>query len=197
MKIKSSPGGTVYASTEGDAGSQTITLIDLYAWVRNSKVITSSDTTKVAVTDFVSSGGTDTATITITNYANISAGTTIKMADNLGVEKIFTSAVGTSGTDHDTWMTNESNSATAYNIYTMLNQVENEAWQAPLSLSNVVTFTRSTPTLTDYNIELSMSATATAALDFDTGVYDLELVSGTEVTRLLEGIVTLSREVSA
>jgi len=201
MKIKSSPGGTVYASTETETQTnptpQTITLIDLYAWVRNSKVITSSDTTKVAVTDFVSSGGTDTATITITNYANISAGTTIKMADNLGVEKIFTSAVGTSGTDHDTWMTNESNSATAYNIYTMLNQVENEAWQAPLSLSNVVTFTRSTPTLTDYNIELSMSATATAALDFDTGVYDLELVSGTEVTRLLEGIVTLSREVSA
>jgi len=196
MKIKGSPGGTIYASTETETQTnptpQALTLVDVY-----TKVITSSDTTRVAVTDFVSSGGTDTATITITDYLNISAGITITIANNLGVEKIFTSAVATSGTDHDTWMRNESNNTTADNIYTMLNDSLNSAWTVTNPPANVVTFTRSTPTLTNYNIKLSMTATATAALDFETAVYDLELVSGTTVTRLLEGIVTLSREISA
>ena len=192
MKIKSSPGGTVYASTEGDAGSQTISEKHL------AKAVTLSHTTGIEATDFVSSGGTDSATIKITDYQNISAGTTITMANNLGVEKAFAyGGAGTSGTDHDTWMSNESNDTTADNIYTMLNQTGNEAWTVANPSANEVTVTRSSFTPVDNNIELSMTATATAALDFDTGVYDLELVSGTEVTRLLEGIVTLSREVSA
>lgn len=46
-------------------------------------------------------------------------------------------------------------------------------------------------------IVLSMSATDTAALNFISGVYDLEIVSsGGVVTRLLNGSVFLSKEVT-
>jgi len=41
-----------------------------------------------------------------------------------------------------------------------------------------------------------ISATQSMALDFDKAVYDLELYSGSFVTRLLEGNVSLSREVT-
>ena len=41
-----------------------------------------------------------------------------------------------------------------------------------------------------------ISATQSMDLDFDKGVYDLELYSGSFVTRLLEGNVNLSREVT-
>lgn len=42
-----------------------------------------------------------------------------------------------------------------------------------------------------------LSATATAALDFDDAVYDLELVSGSGIVyRLLQGSVSLSKEVT-
>jgi len=46
------------------------------------------------------------------------------------------------------------------------------------------------------NIVIDISATDTAAMDFDNAVYDLEIVSGTEVTRVLEGKVKLSREIT-
>lgn len=45
-----------------------------------------------------------------------------------------------------------------------------------------------------YNIAIAMTATETAALTFLRDVYDLELVSGSTVTRLLEGSVTLRKE---
>lgn len=45
-------------------------------------------------------------------------------------------------------------------------------------------------------ITLSISATATAAITQSQGVYDLELVTGSTVTRLLEGAVTISKEVT-
>mgnify|MGYP003348511795 CR=1 FL=1 len=46
-------------------------------------------------------------------------------------------------------------------------------------------------------INLLLSATATAVLDFSTAVYDLEAESSTGVvTRLMQGRVTLSREVT-
>lgn len=46
-------------------------------------------------------------------------------------------------------------------------------------------------------ISLLISATDTAALDFSHGVYDLEVESGSGVvTRLLEGEVELSKEVT-
>jgi hypothetical protein len=47
------------------------------------------------------------------------------------------------------------------------------------------------------SFEAYMSATETAALDFSKGLYDLEMEDPDgEVTRLLEGKVTLSREVT-
>lgn len=46
-------------------------------------------------------------------------------------------------------------------------------------------------------VTLTLTATETAALTFTTGVYDLELVSASgTVTRLVEGTVTLSKEVT-
>ena len=49
----------------------------------------------------------------------------------------------------------------------------------------------------DAKITMTISATNTAAFDFDSAVYDLELVDPSgNVTRLLEGEVELSREVT-
>lgn len=45
-------------------------------------------------------------------------------------------------------------------------------------------------------IAVHIAATDTAAYSFPRAVYDLELVSGASVTRLLEGNVRLSREVT-
>lgn len=46
-------------------------------------------------------------------------------------------------------------------------------------------------------VTVSVDAATTAALDFDTGQYDLELVeSNGTVTRLCQGVVTLSKEVT-
>ena len=46
------------------------------------------------------------------------------------------------------------------------------------------------------NIVVDISATDTASMDFDNAVYDLEIVSGSTVTRVLEGKVKLSREIT-
>ena len=45
-------------------------------------------------------------------------------------------------------------------------------------------------------VTLLISATDTAALSFSTALYDLEMISGSVVSRLIEGGVTLSREVT-
>ena len=45
-------------------------------------------------------------------------------------------------------------------------------------------------------IQLLASATQTTAIAATSGVYDLELVSGANVTRLLEGLVIISPEVT-
>ena len=46
------------------------------------------------------------------------------------------------------------------------------------------------------NITISMTATNTAALNFDHAVYDLELVSGSQVDRIIQGTVNLAKEVT-
>jgi len=46
------------------------------------------------------------------------------------------------------------------------------------------------------NIIVTMTAANTAALDFDNAVYDLELVAGTTVDRIIEGRVFLSKEIT-
>lgn len=45
-------------------------------------------------------------------------------------------------------------------------------------------------------IQMLASATQTTAITATSGVYDLELVSGANVTRLLEGLVIISPEVT-
>ena len=44
--------------------------------------------------------------------------------------------------------------------------------------------------------DITMSATVTAALDFSTLQYDIEMVKSGKVTRLLEGMITLSKEIT-
>ena len=46
------------------------------------------------------------------------------------------------------------------------------------------------------NITISMTADNTAALNFDHAVYDLELVSGSQVDRIIQGRVKLAKEVT-
>ena len=46
-------------------------------------------------------------------------------------------------------------------------------------------------------VTLAMTATQTAALSFNKAFYDLELTLTGTVTRILEGIITLSREVTS
>jgi len=46
------------------------------------------------------------------------------------------------------------------------------------------------------SIGIYISATKSAQLNFDTAYYDLEMMSGNEVTRLLEGQVKLSKNVT-
>lgn len=47
------------------------------------------------------------------------------------------------------------------------------------------------------SIQLHITAAATGAVDFDSAVYDLEIVSaGGDVTRLVQGLATLSKEVT-
>ena len=49
---------------------------------------------------------------------------------------------------------------------------------------------------TSGTIGVFIDASRTAAFDFNKAIYDLELVSGSIVTRLLEGNVTLTKEVT-
>ena len=46
------------------------------------------------------------------------------------------------------------------------------------------------------NITITISATDTAAFSFEHAVYDLELVTGSQVDRIIEGRVKLSEEVT-
>lgn len=51
-------------------------------------------------------------------------------------------------------------------------------------------------TLLSGSIGVIISAITSSVLDFDTALYDLELMSGSVVTRLLEGTVRLSKNVT-
>ena len=70
------------------------------------------------------------------------------------------------------------------------------------STATLASSTGTSPTITltmggtEGTITVSISATNTAALNFDQAVYDLEITTGTTVTRLLAGNVTLSKEVT-
>tara|TARA_R100001198_G_scaffold88523_1_gene64283 strand:+ start:1091 stop:3841 length:2751 start_codon:yes stop_codon:yes gene_type:complete len=65
-------------------------------------------------------GGTSgSCTITVSDYANIAAGTTLTFTKSNGEEVTFTSTTGTAGTDEFRTQTN--NNTTADNIYTAIN----------------------------------------------------------------------------
>ena len=46
------------------------------------------------------------------------------------------------------------------------------------------------------SIGIYISAASSSNFNFDTGVYDLELVSGSFVTRLMQGVIKLDKEVT-
>ena len=46
------------------------------------------------------------------------------------------------------------------------------------------------------NIIVTMTAANTATLDFDNAVYDLELIAGAAIDRIIEGRVFLSKEIT-
>jgi hypothetical protein len=50
--------------------------------------------------------------------------------------------------------------------------------------------------LTSGSIGITISADKTTSMSFDEGYYDLELYSGSFVTRILEGIVLINKEVT-
>lgn len=52
------------------------------------------------------------------------------------------------------------------------------------------------PTPTSGTINLYISAVSSSQLTFDQGVYDLEIASGSIVTRLIQGNIQLSKEVT-
>jgi hypothetical protein len=58
-----------------------------------------------------------------------------------------------------------------------------------------VAFTTAINTTTSV-ITLSLSATVTAAISFESGVWDCEITEGSTVTRILEGKVDISPEVT-
>ena len=69
--------------------------------------------------------------------------------------------------------------------------------EATTTLASLVSPTDITLDDTNHTITVLISATATAAYTFTSGVYDLELASsGGVVTRLLEGNVTVESEVT-
>jgi hypothetical protein len=53
-----------------------------------------------------------------------------------------------------------------------------------------------TSSISEGKIGLYISAVSSSAFTFAKAKYDLELVSGSTVTRILEGIITLSKEVT-
>lgn len=81
--------------------------------------------------------------------------------------------------------------------YTARMQVRTELAAQDVLLELTGANGRITITPLDGRIDITVSATDTAALEFERAMYDLEIESaGGEVTRVLAGMVTLSRQVT-
>ena len=90
-------------------------------------------------------------------------------------------------------------SAPAANLagYTARMQIRPEVDSTTILISLTTENSRITITPLTGLLDLFISATDTAALSFDVAAYDVEIVStGGEVTRLVQGKVKLSREVT-
>lgn len=68
--------------------------------------------------------------------------------------------------------------------------------QARERVDSTTTLFDITPTVASSAVTIHIGATATAAYDWLSGVYDLEITDGTVVRRLLRGNVTVNREVT-
>jgi hypothetical protein len=68
--------------------------------------------------------------------------------------------------------------------------------RSSFSATEKTDLTVSIPTPANGQIVVSLTATETAALTLESGVWDLELTYGATVTRLLQGTYTLSKEVT-
>ena len=90
-------------------------------------------------------GRSGTATITVTDYANITAGTTLALTKSDGTTVTFTSeAVGASSPSTSlNWRPNTSNDVTADNIFTAINTHADFTVANPAA--NIVTITETTP----------------------------------------------------
>ncbi len=81
--------------------------------------------------------------------------------------------------------------------YTARMQIRAEVESTAVLIDLTIANGRIEITAAEGRIDITISAVDTAAMDFDVGVYDLELVSGSgEVMRVVQGKVTLSREVT-
>jgi len=102
--------------------------------------------------------------------------------------------------------TDESGSAVNLNGYQGRMQIRTSYESSPLlSLSSSLTTdgtginlsgSNGTTPLSSGSIAVYISAASSSLLDFNEALYDLEMVNGNEVTRLLEGKVKLSKNVT-
>jgi hypothetical protein len=102
--------------------------------------------------------------------------------------------------------TDESGSAIDLTGYQSRMQIKNSYDSAPLlSLSSSLksdgtginlSGSNGTTPLSSGSIAVYISAVSSSILDFSEALYDLEMVNGNEVTRLLEGKVKLSKNVT-
>jgi len=81
--------------------------------------------------------------------------------------------------------------------YTARMQIRSEVESTSILIELTVSNGRIAITPAEGKIAITISAADTAALEFEVGVYDVELVSASgEVDRIVQGKVTLSREVT-
>lgn len=95
------------------------------------------------------------------------------------------------------WKTGSPAAAVNLTNYTARMQLRSSVTASTAALSLTTENGRISITANTGTVTLSISATDTAALTAGRYVYDLELVSsGGQVTRLMEGVVTVSAEVT-
>ncbi len=116
----------------------------------------------VAWHDHIIGGSSGTATITVTDYANIAVGSTITVTKSDGTAITFTSeAAGSSAASSSLgWRPNTNNDTTADNIYTMLNNHADLTVANPAA--NTVTVTETTPSATGHLTLTSSDSTRLA-----------------------------------
>ena len=108
-------------------------------------------------------GKTGTATITVTDYANISVGSRLIITKSDGTKVTFTSETAGSSSPSETngWRPNTNNDTTADNIFTAINAHADFTVSNPAS--NVVTITETSPQATGFLTVETTDATRLAA----------------------------------